>query len=239
MTDPGSWIDFVLILSIVVIGSAIQVAVGMGLNLFAVPLLMLIDPTYGPAPILVASLVLSVLALWRVPAEVDAREIGWASAGLAVGCLIAALVISLIDTRNLVRVLGGLIVVAVAIVLSGRSVSISRTSLLVAGGAAGIMGTIAGIHAPPIALLYSREPPMRLRGALLVFIILGNLASLSALWIVDRFGVSELARASVLLPGVLLGLLVGPFVAQHLDAKRTRWAVLMISAISGLALVLR
>lgn len=239
MTDPGNLLNLLLVLGIVAVGSAVQVAVGMGLNLFAVPLLVLVDPAYGPAPVLVASFVLSVLALWRVPAKVDPREIGLAAAGLVAGCLIAALVIATIDTRHLARALGGLIVVAVAMVLSGRSVALGTGSLLAGGGVAGFMGTIAGIHAPPIALLYNREPPMRLRGALLTIIIAGNVLSLIALSMVGHFGGREIAQAAVLLPGVLAGVAAAPLVASRLDAGRTRLAVLAISGISGLALVLR
>lgn len=237
--DPASIASLVLILAIVAAGSAIQVSVGMGLNLFAVPLLMLVDPTYGPAPVLVASLVLSLLALWRVPADVNWSEMGLSTAGLLVGSVVAAVIIALVDTRSLTRILGALIVVAVAIALSGRSIAIGRRSLLAAGSAAGIMGTIAGIHAPPIALLYSREAPKRLRGALLTFIIAGNVVSLAALAAVGRFGMGELTQSGVLMPGVLAGVSLAPLVASWLDARRTRLAVLLISGISGLALVLR
>jgi uncharacterized membrane protein YfcA len=239
MIEPASLASVLLVLIIVAAGSAIQVAVGMGLNLFAVPLLMLIDPAYGPAPVLVASLVLSVLALWRVPAKVDGRELGLIGAGLLGGGAIAAWVIASIDTASFARVLGALIVVAVVLVLSGRSVAIGAGSLTAAGAAAGFMGTIAGIHAPPIALLYSREPPMRLRGALLTMIIIGNIVSLAALAAVGRFGAREITQAGLLLPGVAVGLATAPIVARSLDAKRTRWAVLAIAGLSGLALVLR
>jgi uncharacterized membrane protein YfcA len=239
MPDPASVISFVLVLAIVATGSAIQVSIGMGLNLFAVPLLMLIDPSYGPAPILVASLLLSILALWRIPAELVWRELGFSVAGLAVGSLVAALFLAAIDTRDFVRVLGAMIVAAVGLILSGITIAIRPASLVGAGTVAGVMGTIAGIHAPPIALLYSREPVMRLRGALLAFIIAGNLLSIVALWTVGRFGLPEIAVAGVLSPGVILGVLAAPLLARRLDAARTRAAVLAISAISGLALVLR
>lgn len=56
-------LEFSLVTTIVLIGSARQAAIGMGSYLFAIPLLLLINPIYAPGPVLIVSFALSFLAL--------------------------------------------------------------------------------------------------------------------------------------------------------------------------------
>jgi len=43
-----------------------------------------------------------------------------------------------------------------------------------AGSGAGFLGTIAGVHGPPIVLLYQGLDPDRVRGTILIFTGTGN-----------------------------------------------------------------
>ena len=230
-------LELSLVTLVVLIGSASQAAIGMGLNLFAIPLLLLINPIYAPGPVLVASFALSFLALWRVPATVDRRELSFALIGLGVGTVIAGVVAALIDSANLARLLGLFVVLGVGLALSGWSLALTQRNLVIAGGGAGLLGTIAGVHAPPIALLYQGLEPARVRGAILTFVGIGNLFSIIALAVVGRFGADQLMATSMLIPGVLLGLLAAPRLARLIDAKTLRLFVLTISALSGLLLI--
>jgi uncharacterized protein len=230
-------IEFLLVTTVILVGSASQAAIGMGLNLFAIPLLLLINPIYAPGPVLVASLVLSFLALWRVPAKVDAHELKFALIGLAAGTILAGAVAAMIDSSNLTRLLGLFVVLGAGLALSGWSASRSNRNLIAAGGGAGFLGTIAGVHAPPIALLYQGLEPDRVRGAILTFVGIGNGFSIIALVVVDRFGTDQLTATLLLIPGVLIGLWIAPTLAKLINARILRVLVLSISAISGLLLV--
>lgn len=230
-------LEFALITLVILIGSASQAAIGMGLNLFAIPLLLLINPIYAPGPVLIASFALSFLALWRVPSKVDRRELGFAITGLAGGTLLAGIVASLIDSTSLTRLLGVFVVLGVGLALSGWSASLNPRNLVAAGGGAGFLGTIAGVHAPPIALLYQGLEPDRVRGAILTFVGLGNLFSIVALITVGRFGTDQAMATLLLIPGVVIGLWFAPMLARLINARLLRILVLSISAVSGLLLV--
>ena len=56
---------------------------------------------------------------------------------------------------------------------------------------------------------------------------------------VGLFGRPELALAAMLLPGVAAGLLVAPFITERIDQRHLRNAILLISASSGVILLLR
>ena len=231
-------LEFLFVTIIVLIGSASQAAIGMGLNLFAIPLLLLINPVFAPGPVLVASLTLSFLALWRVPATVDRQELKFALIGLAAGTLVAGVVVAIIDSSNLTRLLGIFVIAAVGLALSGWSAPVSKQNLLFAGSGAGFLGTIAGVHAPPIALLYQGLSPERVRGAILTFVGIGNGFSILALVLVGKFSTQQLTATLLLIPGVLVGLWIAPTLARIINARVLRTLVLSISAVSGLMLVI-
>ncbi|MEM7777658.1 MAG: sulfite exporter TauE/SafE family protein [Pseudomonadota bacterium] len=238
MTIDPTLVELTLITLVMLVGSASQAAIGMGLNLFAIPLLLLINPIYAPGPVLVASLVLSVLALWRVPAKVDQQELRSALLGLVLGTATATIVLAVVDGTSLARLLGGIVVLSVGMALSGWSAKLTKRNLVVAGSGAGLLGTIAGVHAPPIALLYQGLSPDRVRGAILTFVGIGNGLSILALLAVGQFRSEQFWATLLLAPGVAAGLWAAPALAGYISARLLRYLILTVSAVSGLLLVL-
>jgi uncharacterized membrane protein YfcA len=119
----------------------------------------------------------------------------------------------------------------------GISVRAGRLALLLGGTASGILGTMAGVHGPPIALVLQHEPPERLRAMLCAIFTVACVISISALASIGVFGVSEIGLSLRLLPGVAVGLALTPFIAGRIDRRRARIAVLAISALSAVALL--
>lgn len=220
-------------------GAAAQAAIGMGFNLFAAPLLALIDPVFVPGPILIHGFLLSVAASWRLRADINVREVGISACGLLAGTAVAAIGLSLLDPASLPRVFGGLVLVAVGIAAAGVSVPLSVGSILVASSVAGVMGTVAGVHGPPIALLYQRETPARIRSALLPFFVFANALSLLALASIGMLGWREIAAAVLLVPGLAVGFVASPWLIRVMSPGAIRASILAISAASGLALMVR
>ncbi len=74
----------VLATLVMAIGAALQAAVGLGLALFVVPLLALIDVRLIPGPVLLASVALAVMMAYRGRAAINRRELtdsGWSLHG--------------------------------------------------------------------------------------------------------------------------------------------------------------
>ena len=238
MEFPFELTETLLVLLVIATGSAVQAAVGMGLNLLAIPLLLIINPVFAPGPVFAASAVLSFLALWRVPAKIDREELKLGFFGLIIGTAVAGALATAIDSASLAKLLGLFVILGVGLALSGWSAPINRRNLILAGSGAGLLGTIAGPHGPPIVLLYQGLEPDRVRGATLTFIGTGNALSLIALLLIGLFGTEQLIAALVLAPGVFVGLWLAPKLAKLIDAHLLRSIVLAISATSGLFLVI-
>jgi uncharacterized protein len=140
---------------------------------------------------------------------------------------------------HLGRIFGVLVLLAVFLSVAGFKFTATRRSLIIAGGAAGVMGAMAGIHGPPISLVFQNAEPRVARGMLSAFFAIAYLAAVAALAAVGLFGIPELVRAGILVPGVVVGLMVGPHIARHIDGTRLRLIILGIAAASGLVLLVR
>jgi uncharacterized membrane protein YfcA len=71
------------------------------------------------------------------------------------------------------------------------------------------------------------------------FFFVAYMSSVVALAAFGLFGILQLKLAAGLLPGVVAGLLVAPFLAAFISPARLRVAILSISASSALLLLLR
>jgi uncharacterized protein len=224
---------------IVAAGSALQAATGMGMALFAAPLLVLIDPAFVPGPALCAVIALSAAVAWREGAAIDRRILFVALLGLTVGSAIGAVLLRLLIGHDLSRVFAALILVAVGLSVAGLRVRTNKPALLIGGAASGILGTMAGVQGPPIALVLQHEAPDRLRATLCAFFASGGLVSLLALAAAGTFSIGELGLGLELLPGVALGFAIAPVFARRIERRQARAAVLVISTLSALALLMR
>jgi uncharacterized membrane protein YfcA len=220
------------------IASALQASVGVGLALLAVPLLALVDPKFVPGPMLLAGSLLALVSAYRERHAVDAASFGVSLLGLAIGTLFGAVALHAISTAQINKVFAIAVLLAVAISVSGLRVRPTRSALFTGGGIAGVMGTMAGIHGPPIALVFQNARPEQARAMLGAFFFVAYMGSVAALAAFSLFGILQLKLAAGLLPGVLAGLLVAPLLTAFINPVRLRVAILSISASSALLLLL-
>jgi uncharacterized protein len=224
---------------IMAIASMLQASVGIGLALLAVPLLALVDPRLVPGPILLAGSVLALASAYRERQAMDRRSFGLSLLGLAVGTVCGAVALRALSTAPLNKVFAVLVLLAVALSVSGLRVRPSRVALFAGGSAAGVMGTMVGIHGPPIALVLQHARPEQVRAMLGAFFFIAYVGSVVALAVFGLFGVLQLQLAVSLLPGVITGLCVAPLLVGFFHPARLRVAILIISASSAVVLLLR
>jgi uncharacterized protein len=232
-------LPFATAIAIVAAASALQAATGMGMALFAAPLLALVDPALVPGPMLCSVVALSIAVAWRERRAIDPRILGLSLLGLLLGCGIGAIILLLLHRAHLAPVFAVLILAMVLLSFSGLQVRTSSAALLIGGTASGIVGTMFGVHGPPIALVLQHEPPDRLRATLCAFFAAGCTVSLFALTAIGAFDIARLGIGLALLPGVVIGFALAPLLARRIDRRRARIVVLVISALSALALLMR
>ncbi len=224
---------------VVFIGAVLQGSIGFGMGLFAAPLFALIEPRLVPAPLLLASGVLTVLLTHRERHGIITDDLKWSLGGRLVGTLPALAVLTVIPAERLGVAFGALVLLGVGLSASGWHLRPTARVLLGAGALSGFMATIAAIGGPPIALVYQHESGPRIRGTLSAYFVVGVTISLTGLALVGRFGGTEVALAGALLPATLAGFWVSRHTARRLDRGSLRPAVLAVSALSAAAVILK
>ena len=223
-----------------VVGSLLQASVGFGIALFVVPLLALLNPAFVPGPMIFAALFLAAIMAFRGWSAIDPKKLGLAGAGLFVGTAMGALSLMGIAADQWPRLFAVLILLAVALSVSGIHIPVTGRNLVAAGVISGVMGTISGIHGPPMALLYQRETGNIVRATLAVFFVMAYAIALIALGMIGHFGKRELLLGFTLAPGVVAGYIIAKFTTSLLD--RGYWlriAILTVASLSAIALILR
>jgi uncharacterized protein len=225
---------------IMVVGSLLQASVGFGIALFVVPLLFLLNPAFIPGPMLFASIFLAGIMALRGRGVLERGKLVMAGVGLFLGTAVAALALLVIAADYWPKFFAALILLAVVLSASGIHIPVTGRNLVAAGFISGVMGTISGIHGPPMALLFQKQPGQIVRGTLAFFFVIAYSIALVALFSVGRFGAREIKLGMALSPGVVAGYMAARFAAPILDkGKGLRIAILTVAALSALALMIR
>jgi len=224
---------------IVVIGALVQGSVGMGLGLVTVPFLLQVDPVFVPGPILASGFLLSLLMVCRERQELNLFEVKWGVAGRVLGTIIASLTLSQLPQDQAAIAAGLAILLAVGLSFSGLSVEPAIGTLLGAGTVSGIMGTLASVGGPPMALLFQKQKDPQLRATMSGYLLLGGMASVLGLVFVGSFRLPEVQATLLFLPAILVGYALSGRMVSLLDAGYTRSAVLIVSAASSVVLLVR
>lgn len=221
---------------IVIIGSATQASIGVGLGLLAAPTLSLMDPGFVPGALAVSIVPLTVGMTVRERDHID-PGIYRAVVGRVIGVLIGAYIVADASQDFIATVIGISVLLAVFGSLSGITFPPSPRNLLIAGTASGFTGTVASIGGPPMALTYQHADPKALRASLAAFNTVGSAFTIPALTVAGVLGVRELQLAALLIPGVVVGLFLGRIGVARLPANRVRPFVLLACATSATVLL--
>jgi uncharacterized membrane protein YfcA len=230
----------------VLLGAALQSAVGFGFALVAAPLLFAAtDPEQAVGLLLVLSLLVNAMTigterrapqpLWRTTAELCL----WATPGMVAGVAILQSV-----SADLLQVALTVSVFVALLVQRNAGVRLPAWATPLAGLSSGTLATTTTTSGPPLVLLLRGRghDPARVRDTLTVLFMIFTVISVLVLL---AFGVSravpEGASLLALTPVVVAGHLAGrPIFARlargHYEDVLT--AVLIVSALTGLATVL-
>lgn len=224
---------------IIIIGAAIQGSVGFGLGSFAVPLLVLVDPIFVPGPLLCLAFFLAVMVYRRDRNAVNLSDIKWGIVGRLIGTAIGASLLAYIPRAYTGPLIAVLVLIALLFIVGGFRLPLTSPNIVGIASLSGFMGTIGAIGGPPLALLYYDQEGARLRGTLSGIFIVGTVAAVTSLALVDRFGTDELIVAVSLMPAILIGFLASKYSAKFLDAGYLKRAILIVSGSAALFILVR
>lgn len=220
-------------------GAVVQGTVGFGLGLLAAPVMALADPALVPGTLLLVTSVMSGFSAVRERVDVDWAGLRWALLGRIPGTAIGTAAVLAFSPRALSLAVAVVVLGAVGLSLVAWRPRPTPGALLAGGLVSGVTGTATSIGGPPVALLYQHASGARVRSTLAVFFVVGSVLSAISLMLAGRIGGAELLGAAALLPFLALGFLISGPLRPHVDAGRTRGAVLLLAATSAAVLGLR
>lgn len=223
---------------IVLVGSTVQRALGIGLGLVSVPVLAVIVPERMPQTLLLLAMPLLIGLAWHERASLRIGSLGWVLAGGVVGAWVGGPLVAGLGTRSLQAVFGGATLLAVAMLSIPRwQVPVTPATQLLAGTTSGVMSTVAAMAGPPLALLYSSLDPGRLRATLSMVFLVGNVVGIASLGWAGRIQGADLALSGALLLPLGLGYAGGARLAGRIPAGKVRPAVVGLAGVGGVVLV--
>lgn len=223
--------------AVVYVGSTVQASIGIGLGMIASPMLLLADPDFIPAAVMLAVLPLTFTIAWVDRRHIAPREVGFALVGRLPGTIAGALVVASLSDDLLAVLVAGSVLLAVVASITGRLFEPTDRSLVVAGLASGFAGTTTGVGGPPMALTYQNSDPATMRATVSAFFSIGSVMSIAALWLAGEIGTRQLQLTALILPGVALGVVTARLVKDHLRPEVVRPAVLVICTAAAIALL--
>ena len=224
---------------IVVSGALLQSLIGLGFALLAAPFLVLYDPGFVPVPMLLVGTFLPILILWRDRTGVDLTGVKSAIVGRIVGSILAVWLITSITQNTFLLVFGGVVVAAVILSTFSFNIQPTPSSVGIAGFFSGLMGTLAALGGPPMAIVYQNEKGNVIRGTLSAFFILGTLLSLFFLGVAGRVTTNDFKLFAYLVPGILVGFYLSNFAVGFVDRGYVRRILLSVSFLAGILVMIK
>lgn len=225
--------------AIVYLGAVMQAATGVGVGILSSPVLLLVDPAFVPACIVIVVLPLTFSVAWADRSHIDRPGVTAALVGRVPGLIIGAMVVASISDDMLAVLVATTVLLGVAVSLTTKRFTPTPSALVVAGFGSGFTGTAVGVGGPPIALTYQHSDPATMRATISLFFSVGSVLTAVALVVAGELGWRQWELAMLLLPSVLLGLVTARRYKANLMGSAVRPLVLGLSAFSACALLAR
>lgn len=238
----GIWLEMTLATwgacaLVLMLGALVQRITGFGLAVVGAPLLLMLEPRLVPVILVIFGLLVSLMMVRRYYREIRLDAIGLALVGRLPGNALGLWLLVAAPLVVLEKVIALIVLCAVAITLGRFRLPVNRASLFGAGVVSGIFGTVAAIGGPPLALLLHGLPPDRLRGNLAAYFIVTASLTLALLALAGRVGLWHLQLALSFLPAILVGHLLGAWLAPRLDARAIQYGSLAVCTLAALLLL--
>ncbi|MBA2772424.1 MAG: sulfite exporter TauE/SafE family protein [Nocardioidaceae bacterium] len=223
----------------VLVGSAVQGLVGLGVGLVAAPVTALLAPELMPGLLLWLAAALPLVTLLRDHHDIDWRGLGWSVPGRVPGTVLGVAVVAWFSDRQLGVAVGLMVLVAVVLTFKTVRLPVNKVTLVAAGFVSGVTGTATSIGGPPMALLYQHREPRQIRSTLAVYFVFGAALSLIGLAVAGSLEVRELLLSLLLAPCLVVGSVVSVVLRRRLDPGTIRYGVLAVCGLSALVLLVR
>lgn len=222
---------------LVICGAFLQSVIGLGFVMLVAPFMVLYDPDFVPVPMLLVGTFLPLLIVWRDRNAIDFTGIKSAIVGRIIGNICAVWLITIISQNTFMLIFGGLVIITVVLSTFRFNIRLTSVSVGIAGLFSGLMGTLAALGGPPMAIVYQNEKADVIRATLSGFFVLGTILSLLFLGFAGKVTIHDFKLFTYMVPGILIGFYLSRYAVGYVDRGYIRKALLSVSFFAGILVI--
>lgn len=237
--------DVVVVALVIAASGVVQLAAGFGFALASVPLLsIVITPHDAVIVVLALATFTNAFQAYRGRAVADRPVVGRMLTGALLGLPLGLLVYRWADDRALGVLVGGAVLVAVAVTIRGVDLRHVGRGLDLAGGVvSGALTTSVGTNGPPLVFVLQarRFEPSRFRATITTVFVILDVLSVAVFAATGEIDGDIVVAVAASLPGLVAGAAVGLWLRRFLDPRRFARLVLVmlvVAAVSSIATAL-
>lgn len=228
---------FLLINSILIVGSILQMATGVTAGMIIVPFLAIISYTLIPVPVAFSSLALTTMMAYKGREYIDTQNMFQISFGMLAGILLSIFVLKNIKFEHMGIVFGSFILISVFISSKIKRFTLNKSINYTGGFISGVMGSMAAVGGQVLALLFQNHPLESLKATLAFLYSLFSVVMLSIFFMFGEFSYSQFLSGLYMMPGFIIGFLVAPIFSKHFNPKYSRIVVLFMATLGAVSLI--
>ena len=231
--------SFILANSIIITASVLQMATGVSVGMIIVPFLAMISYALIPAPIVLASLVLTSLMAYKGKQHIDTKNLSQIGAGMLLGIFVSIILLVNIAFEHLGLVYGVFILASVLISIKVKSFTLSPSINYIGGFVSGVMGATALSGGHVLALLFRNHKLESIKATLSFVYTIFSIVLLIVFYINDKFTFDDAILGIYMMPGFLIGYLISPYFVKYFNKEYTKVAVLIMATIGAVILIIK
>jgi len=228
--------DLVVIAVTLAVAAGIQVTMGFGFALVAIPIIAVAeDPKVAVVLIPAVGVPMTLWNTYRWRRHLRVREMLTVAGASLVGMPLGALVLTRAPDRALTLAIGIVVLILTAWLWRGLRLPTGPRTEISAGVASGALATSTGTNGPPLVIAFQATGMGRheFRATLAGCFLVQGVVALT-IFAANGLVTADVGRAfAVGMPAVVAGTLVGEQVSARLHGRAFRAAVLVLLACSG------
>ena len=231
--------SFILANSIIIVASILQMVTGISVGMLIVPFLAMISYTLIPAPIVLASLVLTTLMAYKGKDHIDTKNLPQIGIGMLLGIFVSIALLINIHFEYLGVLYGVFILISVVISIKIKSFKLNKTINYVGGFISGVMGATALSGGHLLALLFQNHKLESIKATLSFVYTIFSIVLLIVFYINGKFQYLDMVLGIYMMPGFLIGYLVSPYFVKYFNKQYTKVVVLIMASIAAIVLIIK
>ncbi len=224
---------------IIILGSIFQMISGISVGIIIAPFLALISYTLIPAPVMMASLVLTIMMSIKYRKFVDIKSVYMLSLGVSIGVIATIFILKFIDTSNLNLLFGVLTLLAVFISIKIKNIHLRGKFAFSTAIISGIMGSLASVGGQLLSLLYQNHPLNTVKASLSFIYTIFSLFMLITFYYSGNLHQEQIIFGFYMMPGFIIGFLISPFFVSKFNPNYIKITILFLASFGGVMLIIK